>query len=121
MHCARACSATIAVPVYARAARNCPWVGVIWGRYLNALERQGVDDAEHAAAYQRATGSGLQVHDLTSCLLTLLLPAPACWDCKVWQLHAGCVLDMVLRADGSGICRLRVKVLSRKRNPSWAS
>lgn len=61
------CSATIAVPVYARAARNCPWVGVIWGRYLNALERQGVDDAEHAAIYQRALGSGLQVHSQTSC------------------------------------------------------
>jgi hypothetical protein len=47
-------------------------VGVIWGRYLNALERQGVDDAEHAAAYQRALGSGLQVRAQTPCLRTLL-------------------------------------------------
>jgi hypothetical protein len=47
-------------------------VGVIWGRYLNALERQGMDDAEHAATYKRALGSGLQVHFQTSCLQTLL-------------------------------------------------
>jgi hypothetical protein len=47
-------------------------VGVIWGRYLNALERQGVEDAEHAATYKRALGSGLQVRALTSCLRTLL-------------------------------------------------
>lgn len=56
-------------------------MGVIWGRYLNALERQGVDDAEHAATYQRALGSGLQVRAQTPCLRTLLrVSGPSC-DC----------------------------------------
>lgn len=57
----RMCSAALVVPVYARAARNCPWVGVVWGRYLNALERQGAADEQQAAVYTQALGSGLQV------------------------------------------------------------
>ncbi|CAI7751340.1 unnamed protein product, partial [Closterium sp. NIES-54] len=37
--------------VYSRAARNCPWVGSLWTRYLLALERLGAADADIADAH----------------------------------------------------------------------
>ncbi|CAI7831757.1 unnamed protein product, partial [Closterium sp. NIES-54] len=37
--------------VYSRAARNCPWVGSLWTRYLLALERLGAADADIADAW----------------------------------------------------------------------
>lgn len=56
-------SAALVVPVYARAARNCPWVGLVWGRYLNALERAGAEEQEQAAVYGRALSAGLQTSE----------------------------------------------------------
>ena len=47
--------------VYARAVRNCPWVGQLWGRGLRALERSGAPDEQHAAFYDKALAAGLQV------------------------------------------------------------
>lgn len=47
--------------VLARAARNTPWVGAVWARALNALERGGAPDAEQAAMYEKAITAGLQV------------------------------------------------------------
>ena len=47
--------------VFARAVRNTPWVGVVWARAINALERRGASDNEQAAVYQRAIVAGLQV------------------------------------------------------------
>lgn len=47
--------------VYARALRNCPWVGQLWGRALRALERSGAPEEEHAAMYDKALAAGLQV------------------------------------------------------------
>ena len=47
--------------VFARAVRNTPWVGVVWARALNALERSDAPDDEQAAVYQRAVAAGLQV------------------------------------------------------------
>ena len=47
--------------VFARAVRNTPWVGVVWARALNALERSGASDDEQAALYQRAVSASLQV------------------------------------------------------------
>ena len=46
--------------VYARAVRNCPWVGTLWGRALRALERFGAPDDQHAALWEKALGAGLQ-------------------------------------------------------------
>lgn len=46
--------------VYARAARNCPWVGEVWARALRALERSGGTDEAHAAMYAAAMAVGLQ-------------------------------------------------------------
>ena len=36
-------------------------VGAIWARRLNALERGGASDNEHAAVYASAIAAGLQV------------------------------------------------------------
>lgn len=47
--------------VYARALRNCPWVGTLWGRALRALERFGAPDDQHAALWEKALATGLQV------------------------------------------------------------
>lgn len=47
--------------VYARAVRNCPWVGQLWGRALRALERSGAPEEQHAALYDKALAAGLQV------------------------------------------------------------
>jgi hypothetical protein len=49
---------------YARALRNCPWVGQLWSRALRALERSGAADEQHEALYTRALSAGLQVHGL---------------------------------------------------------
>ena len=54
--------------VFARAVRNTPWVGVVWARALNALERSGASGEEQSALYQRATSASLQVcRRLCSC------------------------------------------------------
>ncbi len=54
-------STSLVMPVYARAARNCPWVGTVWGRYVNALDRSGAAEEQQAPAYARALSAGLQV------------------------------------------------------------
>ncbi|CAI5532657.1 unnamed protein product [Closterium sp. Naga37s-1] len=46
--------------VYSRAARNCPWVGTLWTRYLLALERLGTADADVAEVFEKALVSGVQ-------------------------------------------------------------
>ena len=53
--------------VFARAVRNTPWVGAIWARALNALERSSTPDDEQAAMYQRATSASLQVMTINAC------------------------------------------------------
>lgn len=40
--------------------RNCPWVGALWARGLNALERYGCEGAVHEETYRRALGAGIQ-------------------------------------------------------------
>ena len=55
-----ACPAVINA-VYARAVRNCPWVGQLWGRALRALERSNAPEEQHAAMYEKALAGGLQV------------------------------------------------------------
>jgi len=47
--------------VFARAVRNTPWVGAVWARALNALERSCAPDDEQSDTYQRATSASLQV------------------------------------------------------------
>jgi hypothetical protein len=47
--------------VYARAVRNCPWVGALWARALRALERSGAPEEEQAALFERALAAGMQV------------------------------------------------------------
>lgn len=54
-------STSLVMPVYARAARNCPWVGTVWGRYVNALDRSGAAEEQQATVYARALSAGLQV------------------------------------------------------------
>ena len=54
---------TVINAVFARAVRNTPWVGVMWARALQALERSGAPEEEQAAVYQRATAAGLQVRE----------------------------------------------------------
>ncbi|KAL4457863.1 hypothetical protein ABPG75_012728 [Micractinium tetrahymenae] len=49
--------------VYARAVRNCPWVGQLWGRALRALERSGAPEEQHAAMYEKALTAGLQSYE----------------------------------------------------------
>ncbi|KAL4424967.1 hypothetical protein ABPG77_002852 [Micractinium sp. CCAP 211/92] len=49
--------------VYARAVRNCPWVGQLWGRALRALERSCAPEEEHAAMYGKALAAGLQSYE----------------------------------------------------------
>jgi hypothetical protein len=46
---------------YARAVRNCPWVGGLWAAGLRAMERTGAPDEEHAALAERALAAGMQV------------------------------------------------------------
>ncbi|KAF8058134.1 sart3 [Scenedesmus sp. PABB004] len=45
---------------YARAVRNCPWVGSLWSSALRAHERLDGPDAEHEAMAERALAAGLQ-------------------------------------------------------------
>lgn len=47
--------------VYARAVRNCPWVGSLWAAALRAHERLGGPDDEHEAMAARALAAGMQV------------------------------------------------------------
>lgn len=47
--------------VYARAVRNCPWLGRLWAAALRALERGKCPAEEHGALYDRALLAGLQV------------------------------------------------------------
>lgn len=63
--------------VLARAARNTPWVGAVWARSLNALERGGASEAEQAAVYQKAVVAGLQV-SCTDPRRRTLSPRPWC-------------------------------------------
>jgi hypothetical protein len=63
--------------VFARAVRNTPWVGVMWARALNALERSGAPDEEQAAVYQRAIAAGLQVREGFNVPL-------AQWELQTW-------------------------------------
>ena len=56
----RMCTAVVNA-VYARAVRNCPWVGPLWARALRALERCGAGEERHAALYREALAAGLQV------------------------------------------------------------
>ena len=51
--------------VFARAVRNTPWVGAIWARALNALERSSASNDEQFALYQRAISASLQVREIT--------------------------------------------------------
>jgi hypothetical protein len=46
---------------YARAVRNCPWVGGLWASGLRAMERTGAPDEQHAALAERALAAGMQV------------------------------------------------------------
>lgn len=42
--------------VYSRAVRNCPWVGILWTRYLLALERTNASEDEIFAVNYSALG-----------------------------------------------------------------
>jgi hypothetical protein len=46
---------------YARAVRNCPWVGALWAAALRAMERTGAPDEQHAALAEKALTAGMQV------------------------------------------------------------
>jgi squamous cell carcinoma antigen recognized by T-cells 3 len=46
--------------VYERALRNCPWVGVLWARAINALDRSGAPGERVAQAYDKAVAAGMQ-------------------------------------------------------------
>lgn len=59
--CVHALPHAVINSVYARAVRNCPWVGQLWGRALRALERSCAPEEEHAAMYDKALAAGLQV------------------------------------------------------------
>jgi hypothetical protein len=66
----------VANAAYARAVRNCPWVGGLWARALQALERGGGGDPEHQQLYERALQAGLQVRrGAAGCWLL----AAGCW------------------------------------------
>jgi hypothetical protein len=52
---------SLALQVYARAVRNCPWSGAVWEAALRALERSGAPDEQHAALADQALAAGLQV------------------------------------------------------------
>lgn len=52
---------TAVLPAYARATRNCPWVGALWAARLAAMERLGGGDAAGDEAYQEALTAGMQV------------------------------------------------------------
>ncbi|WIA33569.1 hypothetical protein OEZ86_006693 [Tetradesmus obliquus] len=45
---------------YARAVRNCPWVGSLWAAALRAMERTGAPDEQHAALAEKALAAGMQ-------------------------------------------------------------
>ncbi|KAF6257164.1 hypothetical protein COO60DRAFT_1271527 [Scenedesmus sp. NREL 46B-D3] len=69
---------------YARAVRNCPWVGGLWAAALRAMEHTGAPDEEHAALAERALAAGMQgPEDYLSVLLARAdclrhqLPTPA--------------------------------------------
>lgn len=63
---------------YARAVRNCPWVGQLWGRALRALEQSEAPEEQHAALYDRALAAGLQVGRWGGGLHTIA-PASTAW------------------------------------------
>eukprot|EP00775_Hariotina_reticulata_P001716 gene1716-2059_t len=68
--------------VYARAVRNCPWVGALWAAALRALERCGGTDEQHAALTEKALTAGMQgPEDYMSVLLARA-------DCLRHQLAA---------------------------------
>ncbi|KAG0604876.1 hypothetical protein M758_9G015600 [Ceratodon purpureus] len=46
--------------VYARAVRNCPWVGALWTKYILALERAAAPEPEISSVFERALGGGFQ-------------------------------------------------------------
>ncbi|KAI8465892.1 MAG: hypothetical protein J3K34DRAFT_452483 [Monoraphidium minutum] len=58
--------AAVVDATYARARRNCPWVGALWARSLRALERGGGGGggggggAAHEEVYQDALKAGMQ-------------------------------------------------------------
>jgi hypothetical protein len=72
---------------YARAVRNCPWVGSLWARALQALERSGGGDPEHKQLYERALQAGLQVS--AACLPACLPGCLAAWLLTVARLGRG--------------------------------
>eukprot|EP00252_Welwitschia_mirabilis_P019730 TRINITY_DN4649_c0_g1_i2.p1 TRINITY_DN4649_c0_g1~~TRINITY_DN4649_c0_g1_i2.p1 ORF type:complete len:822 (+),score=189.82 TRINITY_DN4649_c0_g1_i2:143-2608(+) len=42
------------IKVYARAVRNCPWVGVLWTKYMLALERSNASEDEISAVFEQS-------------------------------------------------------------------
>lgn len=50
--------------VYARAVRNCPWVGSLWANALRALELTATMDVDqHTKLYSTALQTGLQTEE----------------------------------------------------------
>lgn len=59
-------AATVKIPavvnaVYARAVRNCPWVGRLWAAALLSAEAGGCSEEQHGALYAEALAAGMQV------------------------------------------------------------
>ncbi|KFM22470.1 Squamous cell carcinoma antigen recognized by T-cells 3 [Auxenochlorella protothecoides] len=48
---------------YARATRNCPWVGQLWERRIRALHRAGAAEGELAAVYGEALAAHVPVRE----------------------------------------------------------
>nr|XP_024368844.1 squamous cell carcinoma antigen recognized by T-cells 3-like isoform X2 [Physcomitrium patens] len=52
--------ASVLRSVYARAVRNCPWVGALWTKYMLALERAAAPETELSVVFETALGCGFQ-------------------------------------------------------------
>lgn len=57
------CFCDVLLQAYARAVRNCPWVGSLWSAALRAHERLGGAEQQHEDMANRALAAGLQVID----------------------------------------------------------
>lgn len=73
----------VVLAAYARACRDCPWVGALWERRLRALQRRaeaGVAEAraQHEVVYREACASGAQTPDELAALILARLHALRC-------------------------------------------
>eukprot|EP00850_Spirogloea_muscicola_P000612 SM000002S05692 [mRNA] locus=s2:1682230:1687648:+ [translate_table: standard] len=67
----KACVHSVIVGAYARAVRNCPWVGGLWSRYLLALERASASEDSISTVFEQALQAGIQgAEEITGIFLT---------------------------------------------------